>query len=253
MTNETTILDHPLVSSRYFFPRPAHLEQPYWVDAADSSKLACYYRQVNPEAPSVVYFHGNGEVVADYLPDFPEWIAGAGYNVLLAEYRGYGMSTGRPALAGMLDDVGPILQSLNVPDRKLVLFGRSIGSLYALHGVYKRPQIAGLILESGAADISERFFLRVQPEELGTSKTALLAELKRHFDYAQKLAAFQGRTLVLHTRFDELISARHADMLYAAAREPKQLHIFERGGHNDIFYRNRDTYMQLVEAILAAV
>lgn len=253
MHNTTTILDHPLVSSRYFFPRAASLAQPYWVDAADGSKLACHYQPGNPEAPTVVYFHGNGEVVADYLPDFPAWITGAGYNVLLAEYRGYGMSTGRPALAGMLDDVMPIMQCLGVPDSKLVLFGRSIGSLYALHGVYKRPHIAGLILESGAADISERFFMRVQPEELGVSRSVLLTELKRHFDYAQKLAAFQGRTLILHTRFDELISSRHADMLYAAAREPKQLQIFERGGHNDIFYHNRETYMRLVEALLAAV
>ncbi len=40
-------------------------------------------------------------------------------------------------------------------------------------------------------------------------------------------------------------------MLHAAAPEPKTLHIFDQGGHNDIFYWNRAAYMRLVEAFLA--
>jgi pimeloyl-ACP methyl ester carboxylesterase len=250
MSNTVTILDHPIVSSRYFYPRPETLTDPFWVQAADGSQLACVYQQVDPDAKTLIYFHGNGEVVSDYLPSFPDWITGAGYNCLLAEYRGYGMSTGRPALAGMLNDVVPIMDSLGVPDQQLVLFGRSIGSLYAVHGVSQRPQLAGVILESGIADLTERFFMRVQPAELGASMAELADELNVYFDYARKLAAFQGRTLVLHTRFDELVPVRHAEQLHAAAPEPKQLHIFDRGGHNDIFFRNQDIYMQLVEAFM---
>src|SRR5215470_10038677 len=98
MQQPSTMLDHPLVSSRYFFPRREAFPNPHWVDAADGSRLACSYHAVNPAAITVVYFHGNGEVVADYLPGFPDWLRQAGYNVLLAEYRGYGMSTGQPAL-----------------------------------------------------------------------------------------------------------------------------------------------------------
>lgn len=253
MHQSSTILDHPLVSSRYFFPRCEAFPQPYWVDAVDGSRLACAYHVVNPAAKTVIYFHGNGEVVADYLPSFPDWLGQAGYNVLLAEYRGYGMSTGRPALAGMLDDVSAIIRSLGLPERYIVLFGRSLGSLYAVHGVFRHPQIAGLILESGVANIAERFFLRVQPEELGMPQTAILDELQRHFDYAAKLSGFQGQTLVLHTRHDELVHVHHAELLYATAPEPKTLHIFDQGGHNDIFYRNRQAYMQLVETFLAAL
>ena len=253
MPQPSTILDHPLVSSRYFFPRREAFPHPYWVDAADGSKLACAYHAVHPAAPTVVYFHGNGEVVADYLPAFPDWLTQAGYNVLLAEYRGYGMSTGQPALVGMLEDVPAVIRSLGLPDSHIVLFGRSIGSLYAVHGVSRHPQVAGVILESGIATITERFFMRVQPEELGMTQIALVDELQRHFNYAAKLGGFQGRTLVLHTRHDELVQVRQAELLYAAAPEPKTLHIFDQGGHNDIFYRNRQAYMQLVETFLATL
>lgn len=248
-----TLLDHPIVSSRYFFPRNEVFTNPYWVDAADGSRLGCYYQAEHPAAKTVVYFHGNGEIVADYLPGFAEWIAQAGYNLLLAEYRGYGMSTGRPTLVSMLEDVSAILTQLGIPEEQIVLFGRSIGSLHAVHGVYRHPRIAGLILESGVADLTQRFFQRVDPVELGVVRQEVVRALRQHFDYAAKLAGFQGQTLILHTRLDELVPVRHAELLHAAAPEPKTLHVFERGGHNDIFYWNREAYMQLVEQFLATL
>ncbi|MBM3222860.1 MAG: alpha/beta hydrolase [Candidatus Tectomicrobia bacterium] len=85
------------------------------------------------------------------------------------------------------------------------------------------------------------------------SHADLVTELQRHFDYAAKLAPFQGRTLILHTRHDELVPVRHAELLYAAAPEPRTLQIFDQGGHNDIFYWNRQTYMQLVETFLKSL
>jgi len=42
MPESASILDHPLVASRYFFPRPDAFPNPRWIDAADGSKLACY-------------------------------------------------------------------------------------------------------------------------------------------------------------------------------------------------------------------
>jgi pimeloyl-ACP methyl ester carboxylesterase len=241
------------VASRYFFPRYEAFANPYWVETGDGNRLACAYHAVPAAAKTVIYFHGNGEIVADYLPDFPQWLARAGCNVLLAEYRGYGMSTGQPALAGMLKDVTAIMQRVGLPPRQVVLFGRSLGSLYAVHGASQYPELAGIILESGISDLSERFFMRVDAAELGVSPDTIIQELQRHFDYAAKLKTFQGQTLILHTRHDELVPVRHAERLYAAAPEPKTLHIFEHGGHNDIFYWNRKAYMQLVETFLAQV
>jgi hypothetical protein len=77
----------------------------------------------------------------------------------------------------------------------------------------RHPQVAGVILESGIANITERFFMRVQPEELGMSTTTLIDELQHHFDYAANLRGNQGRTLVLHTRHDELVHVHHAELL----------------------------------------
>ena len=49
----------------------------------------------DPAAPSILFFHGNGEIVADY-DDLGPLYNRMGINFLAADYRGYGRSTGRP-------------------------------------------------------------------------------------------------------------------------------------------------------------
>ncbi len=79
-------LDAPVLSERYFFPRKVPLAEPFLVRCPDGATLALYRRTEKEDAPTVVFFHGNGEVVADYLPWFPSWISEMGCNVALFEY-----------------------------------------------------------------------------------------------------------------------------------------------------------------------
>lgn len=250
---EPSLLDRAAVTERYFFPRRVTFADPFEVTASDGSTLACFRRISDPRAPTVVYFHGNGEVVADMLPEFSDWMTAVGVNVVLAEYRGYGTSTGTPALVGMLDDVGALLDAIEVPDERLVLFGRSVGSIYAIEGARRRPAAAALVIESGIYDVAERVRLRVTAADLGVTEAELDRELARYFDRAEALASFRGRTLVMHTRQDSLVGVSHAERLHAAVREPKRLVVFEEGGHNDIFWRNRVAYTAAVEQLLRDV
>ena len=77
------ILDHPIISQRYFFPRRSPLDDATLVDCGEAT-LACYRLDRHPDAPTVVHFHGNGEIVADYLPDFAEALLDLGVNVFFA-------------------------------------------------------------------------------------------------------------------------------------------------------------------------
>src|SRR5450631_2227699 len=92
-----SLLDNPILSGGYFYPWPNRFEDPFFVEG-DGFRLGCRYRRISAAAPTMIHFHGNGETVADYVGDFEERIAGLGVNLLLAEYRGYGMSSGVPAL-----------------------------------------------------------------------------------------------------------------------------------------------------------
>ena len=247
-----SLLDHPLISARYFYPRPDRFPSPLVVEV-EGAKLACAFRKVSPGAPTVVHFHGNGEVVGDWLDVLPGWLGPLGWNVLLVEYRGYGMSTGEPGLGRMLDDVERVVRASGVAPERTVFFGRSIGSLYAVHAVSRFPSAAGLILESGIADVRERIALRVEPSELGVAPEALERAVRERLDQRAKLAGYRGPVLVLHTRHDGLVDVSHAEQLAGAAAGPVTLKLFERGDHNSILAANEAEYREAVAAFLAGL
>jgi pimeloyl-ACP methyl ester carboxylesterase len=248
----TSLLDHPIISQRYFFPRREPVPQPFWIEC-EGARLACVYHEIDTEAPTVVHFHGNGEVVADYLDGFPEVIGRMGCNCFLAEFRGYGGSTGIPQLGKMLEDVRPTIETLDQPHEKLVLFGRSVGSLFAVKAVELFPDIAGLILESAIADPLERLLLRVHPEELGTTPSGLATEITRVMNIRQSMTSFTKPTLILHTRHDGLIDASHAERLADWCGGQVQLEIFPQGNHNDIMFVNGPEYFTLINNFIEAL
>lgn len=246
-----TVLDHPLISERYFFPRPDPPRARLDVDAGDAT-LACALHRASPEGRTVVHFHGNGEVVADWQDGFPEAIGRMGWDLLLAEYRGYGASTGAPRLGRMLDDVAAVLRAAGPPE-KLVIFGRSVGSIFALEAVARCPGVAGLVLESGIADPLERLLLRVTPRELGVQAADLEAAVAARLDHRRKLAAYRGPVLVMHTRHDGLVDPSHGERLAAWAGGGATLRVFEAGDHNSILLENQGEYLELLEGFLASV
>jgi pimeloyl-ACP methyl ester carboxylesterase len=247
-----SILDHPIISSRYFFPRREGLLDPFLVDSGDV-RLGCSLHAPHHNARIIVYFHGNGEVVADCVEFFAEPFARLGMNVFFAEYRGYGMSTGVPSLAAMLDDVKPMIDALNVPARNLILFGRSVGSIYALHATKHFPNVAGLVIESGVADPLERLLLRVEPRELGVTKNALQSEVEALMNHRSLLERFKRPALFMHTRHDGLIDVSHAERMHRWAAGEKKLVIFERGDHNSIFAVNLQEYLRALREFVGSI
>lgn len=243
------ILNHPLIAERYFFPRPGGMADPFWVDCGDA-RLACHYLRRFEQGRTLVFFHGNGEIVPDYLNGFVEVFDRLGCNCLLAEYRGYGLSTGRPELGRMLDDVEPILKATGEPPERLVLFGRSVGSIFAIHGASQWPTVGGLILESAIADVRERLLLRVSPEELGIDGKKFTAAVEDRLDHRAKIRAYPGPVLILHGQRDDLVDASHARCLFQWVGGAKTMKIFPRGGHNDLLFLNAPEYFALIGTFL---
>jgi pimeloyl-ACP methyl ester carboxylesterase len=249
MTEE--LLNHPLIAGRYFFPQRGNLDAPFWIDAGDA-RLACSYHEIDPAAKTLIHFHGNGEIVDDYLGSFVAKILACGCNCLLAEYRGYGLSSGSPLLGRMLEDVTPVIRALGKPANELIFFGRSVGSLFALEAARLFPQAAGLILESGIADLLQRLLVRVTPAELGVSAQQLEQLVRRRFNPRQVLQDFSGPLLVMHCLHDDLVGVEHGRQLYAWGREPKTLKLFPLGDHNSIMFANFEEYFAAVAAFIAA-
>ncbi len=241
--------DHPLISERYFFPRSGSAGQHQI--AVEGAQLACASADFG-HSHTLLHFHGNGEIVDDYLPAFPDMMDAIGLNTFLVEYRGYGGSTGIPLLGTMRNDVEAIVEAAGPPET-LIVFGRSIGSIYAIEAARRYPNIAGLVLESGIADVLERILLRVSPQELGASLTEIQAEFSELFDHERALGAFRGPTLVLHAEHDHLVDMSHAQRNAKWAGGPAKLVILPRGDHNSIFAENHQRYLAELESFTGAL
>lgn len=239
------LLNHRLISERYFFPRQGGFAEPFWVDCGDA-RLACSYHEIDPQAKTLVHFHGNGEIVDDWQGDFVSLIQQMGCNCFLAELRGYGQSSGQPQLGKMLDDVVPTIEALGKPTNELIFFGRSVGSIFAIEAAARFPEVAGMILESGVADVLERLLLRVHPHELGCGPTELETAVTASLNHRQKMVGYKGPVLVMHTEYDGLVDVSHGQRLYDWAGGQKTLKIFSRGNHNDIMFVNAREYFTLI-------
>jgi pimeloyl-ACP methyl ester carboxylesterase len=246
-----SILDHPTLSQRYFFPRRDAPASIFWIDC-NEARLACAYVAPHRDALTLVHFHGNGEVVADSIPDLAADLTVLGFNVLFAEYRGYGASTGEPGMACILEDVPQIVNALSIPPNRLVAFGRSVGSLYAVELAHRFPETAGLIIESGIADPLERILLRVRPEELNVTVKQLADEVRSRLNPQPKLNAYSGPVLVIHAENDSMVNSSHA-VRNAGYAKRATLRLLPEGDHNSIFDENREEYLATLTAFLNGI
>jgi len=243
------ILDHWLISERYFFPRPDSPADVVRVDVGNAV-LACHHHQPHPGAPTVIHWHGNGETVDDHVPWFPELLEQRGLNTFLAEYRGYGASTGVPLYGRMLDDTEAIFEAVGQPEDQILVFGRSLGSTYALELVGRHPGVRGLIIESGIADPLERLRIRFRPEELGVTDEELAEVARERLDSRAKLAGFAGPMLVIHAADDSILDVSHPERLAAWGPEGRtELLIFPSGDHNAIMLVNMHEYWAAIDRL----
>lgn len=247
-----SLLDHPALSARLFYAWPNRFDDPFFVQGKEG-RLGCWYAHPFPHGLTMLIFHGNAESVKEYRDEVAPELLSLGVNVFLAEYRGYGMSQGKPRLAAMLEDIPLLVNACATHPSRLIFLGRSLGSLYAIHAASLYPQAAGLVLESAIADPMELLLSRLEPRQLGVTGNELGRELARVFDQQNKLARFRGRTLVMHCLLDDMVSRDQAVLLHAWAPEPKELVMFPRGNHDTIRGANREAYRDRLERLIAAI
>ena len=250
--NDTTqsVLDSPAISGCYLFPQPRFIADPFIVKV-DGIELACFRQITDLDGYTVVHFHGNGEAVADYVPDMVDEFSSLGLNSLFVEYRQYGGSSGKAQLVAMLSDGEAAVAAAGIVPEKVIAFGRSIGSLYAIELAHRLPGIAGLILESGIADPAERFLTYADLPAAGINENQFFTEVKRHFNHKRKLSGYSGPLLILHTEHDGLVDISHAERNHKwAASTQKRLVRFSTGDHNSIMVRNRDEYFKAIRTFV---
>jgi pimeloyl-ACP methyl ester carboxylesterase len=105
---------------------------------------------VPPKAgrPVVIFFHGNGDILAWRVPRFRALTAD-GTGLVALSFRGYAGSTGKPTEQGLLDDGAAAYDfaAARYQPARIVPWGYSLGSGVAVAVATTRP-VGGMVLEA---------------------------------------------------------------------------------------------------------
>jgi alpha-beta hydrolase superfamily lysophospholipase len=202
-------------------------------------------------APTILFFHGNGEIAEDYDEIGPGF-AGAGINFLVVDYRGYGRSDGTPTATAMLADAHAVLAETRQwlegegYGGPLLVMGRSLGSVPAIELMAAHQEkLAGLIIDSG--------FALTMPllQCLGLDVQGLGLTEADGFNNQLKIAQVRKPTYILHAQHDQLIPVASAEVLQAqCGARHKEFVIVPGADHNTILARTGQLYFEVIRRFI---
>lgn len=200
----------------------------------NEKKVKTIFIEGKEDKPLIIYFHGNYELIDNYVYTFETINKDTQINILLIEYNGYGNSEGVPSLKSTNKNIIEWLSKNKKEFNKYIVWGRSIGSIHAYDFALNNPTYADkLIIQSG--------FL--SPINAITNNDTLSNILKNimFFDYEAKEKIKKivenkniKNALIIHGKQDELFNIKYAKQTYNIFKETniKTEKEFFEGNHN---------------------
>jgi fermentation-respiration switch protein FrsA (DUF1100 family) len=208
--------------------------RPVRLTTADGLTLTSWHFPASAERPTVVLFHGNAGHVG-HRGFKARVFLDAGFGLVLVGYRGFGGNEGRPNEAGLYADGRAALAFLaasGVPNRRIVLYGESLGSgiatQLALEAARDGNPVGAVVLEapfSSMAAAAQHHYPYLPAYWL----------VKDRYASIDKIAGIGAPLLVVHGERDGVVPVRMGREIFAAAREPKEALWLVKADHNDLF------------------
>jgi len=231
--------------SREAYREPHDLESlasPMTFQSRDGLKLSGWLlrsRSGSRARATVVHFHGcchNMKFDAHQV----DWLTGAGFNVFMFDYRGYGESQGVPDRRGIHRDGQAALDYVRgLPDvdpGRIVVLGQSLGGCICLAALSDadRRGIRGIAVDGTFGS----YRALVNSKMTGTFFSYPLASLIVSDELAA-IDAVAGLSPIplcfFHGKRDRVIPIVLGRRLYESAAAPKEFHIVEEGRHMQTF------------------
>ncbi|HTO45297.1 MAG TPA: alpha/beta fold hydrolase [Burkholderiales bacterium] len=227
-----------ILQRAYPSAEPVELE----VDSRVKVRGWLVHGQTRAPAPLVIYFGGNGEEVSWLVTESARL---APWAVLLINYRGYGLSDGRPSESVLYKDAVAIHDwAAGRPDidaRRIVLVGRSLGTGVATYLAAQRA-VSGVVLVSPYDNLVE--------VARGVYPYLLVDYFMRYrFDSAARAKLIHAPLLALVADQDTIVRPERSRSLVRAWGGPAHLELLVGVGHNDI--QLHPHYWPLIAAFLA--
>ena len=208
----------------------------------DGTKLSAIHL-LNPNAKyTLLYAHGNASDLGT-IRNKLEQLKTIGFSVFAYDYRGYGTSEGKPSEKNAYKDIDTaynyLIQELNIPSEKIIVFGRSVGGGSAIDLATRKP-VAGLITES---TFISAFRVKVPLPILPFDR----------FPNLEKIKNVKCPVLIMHGKADDVVPFYHSQKLFEQAAAPKLSLWVEEANHNDFSYIGGARYIKVLKDFIELV
>ncbi len=198
-----------------------------FIDTEDGARLnALHFKQEKPRG-IIVYYHGNAGDLSKW-GQITSYFLQFNYEVLVMDYRGYGKSTGKLSEEALYKDAQLVYDKARelLPDRKIIVYGRSIGTAIASK-IASKNDPATLILETPFYD-----FRKLVKQKAPYVPQALL---KYDFPTAHFADDVKCKVLIIHGTDDGIVPFESGLELYKVLPEKTRSFVKVEGGkHNDL-------------------
>ncbi|MBO6784857.1 MAG: alpha/beta hydrolase, partial [Alphaproteobacteria bacterium] len=209
------------------FPEfPSGFEQAK-ITTPDGENLFALFRPAPNARPTIIVFHGNADA-AVFQHAKADALSRAGFGVLLAEYRGYPGSTGKPTETGLFVDARATYDFVDArTDGPIGLYGHSLGAAVAINLAAERDVYA-LVLESpfdSLLAVAGRHYRWVPAKE---------RLLRHHFRSDLTISDVEAPILMIHGAKDQIVPVEHGHRLAALAPSGPEFREIPGADHNDL-------------------
>lgn len=215
-----------------------------WIQSSHAvldSVLLLLPEELRKTRPTVLYFHGNAGSIGHRIfgGDVFHLYKNCLVNVLIFDYRGYGMSTGVPNEWGLKQDAESVLTWLRqrgdvIDTSKIVLFGRSLGGALAINLASKKSHVddvCAVVVENTFTDIRgmcgeliSKDLAEYVPDPLIRSK----------FGSSKDMEYVQQPIMFISGQQDTLVPPSMMEQLYETCNSPiKVMKRHRLGNHNN--------------------
>ncbi|KAF4527333.1 hypothetical protein B566_EDAN001110 [Ephemera danica] len=231
--------------SRVFVPVPSMFGLSYeniYIRSLDGVLLHLFLIRQPPHkalmAPTVLFLHGNAGNMGHRLHNALGMYQHLGCNLLMLDYRGYGMSQGSPSEEGLYMDAQAALHLLasrrDINHKEVIIFGRSLGGSVAID-LLSRPDFSMkvwcMIVENTFTSIPDMATILIGWRMI---RMLPLCCYKNKFMSVNKMSRVTQPSLFISGLADTLVPPRMMSQLHQHCGSPhKQLLCFDTGTHNE--------------------
>ena len=193
----------------------------------------------------LIWYHGNAGNISHRLETARVFVERLGFDIVLVDYRGYGLSEGTPEETGLYMDGLAIYDATirrGFDPERLVLFGRSLGAAVAVEVALHRPA-AGLVLETPFRSV------RAMARSMYPFVPSFL--IRTRLDNERKISQIRMPKLILHGDRDNLVPISHGRTLFELALPPKRFFEIPGASHNDTHVVGGREYFEAWEQFLS--